>query len=244
MNNKQPIRNKLFSVESIPALIIGTIIAFLVGKIFDPILTYLYSIFLNIGGGFIKYISDSTYLQISNGFSEQSSMLALYMLYLASWGFIGYIMSSFQIANKLYMNQINDLEQKLNMKHSITVENPDSSEINSIELMQESIEDTKNSIQSEINSMRKKRKKEFSMVIIVLSLGLMLLVFAYTKASFINKETTILTNNIEIVSPYITDSFYKKLKSDFHSMKNSDDYNNLVTTLTDIANENSIILKK
>ena len=61
--------------------------------------------------------------------------------------------------------------------------------------------------------------------------------------NFINKTITRTTNNIEIVSPYITDNEYKKLKSDFHSMKNSIDYKELTQNLESIAKENAIKLK-
>lgn len=61
--------------------------------------------------------------------------------------------------------------------------------------------------------------------------------------NFINKTITRTTNNIEIVSPYITDYEYKKLKSDFHSMKNSIDYKALTQNLDSIAKENTIELK-
>ncbi len=244
MSNRKSNKSKLLTIESIQSLIIGTIIAFFVGKIFDPILTYLFSAFLNIGGGFIKYVSDSTYQQISNGFSEQSSMLILYVLYLSSWGLIGYIMSSIKIAYKSYTNRINDLEQKLNLEHNVSGESPNSFETISIEQSQKSIEEDKNKIQKEINSMRKKNRIEFSIVILFLVTTFSFLVFSYSRVSFINKKITILTNNIEIVSPYISDSEYKKLKSDFHSIKNSDDYSNLLSGLNVIADKQSLKLKK
>ena len=244
MSNKKSIKNKLFSTESIPTLIIGTILAFLVGKIFDPILTYFYSVFLNIGGGFIKYISDSTYRQISNGFSEQSSMLTLYMLYLAAWGTAGYIGSSLQIAHKSYLNHINELEQKLNLAQNISAENSDSFEMISIEQNQESTEDNKSRTQSDINLIRKNVKRDYFIATLFLITSLLFLMFSYSKTSFVNKKITVLTNNIDIVSPYITDFEYKKLISNFHTIKSSDDYSNLESALKVIAESHAIILKK
>lgn len=244
MNNKNSIKNKLLSTESIPTLIISTILAFIVGKVFDPILTYFYAIFLNIGGGFIKYISDSTYRQISNGFSEQSSMLVLYILYLSAWGAFGYISSSLHIAHKLYINHINELEQKLNLGQNIPVEGSDGFEISCNEQIQDSTENNKNEIQSEINSLRNKVKKDFFITILPLIACMLFLMFTYSKTSFINKKITVLTNNIDIVSPYISDSEYKKLKSDFHSINDSDDYFSLLSRLNAIADKNSIKLKE
>ena len=53
-----------------------------------------------------------------------------------------------------------------------------------------------------------------------------------------------LTSNIEIVSPYISDLEYKYLKSKFHSMENRDDYNNLISELTVLGESYSLKLKK
>ena len=80
--------------------------------------------------------------------------------------------------------------------------------------------------------------KSFVLAIIYIVFILFLL-----TTNFINKTITRTTNNIEIVSPYITDNEYKKLKSDFHSMKNSIDYKELTQNLESIAKENAIELK-
>ena len=67
-NNK-----KIFSKTSIYAAIVGALLAFIVGKLFNPIFEFVFSLFLNIGGGFVQLISDATYKQISDGFSEQGT---------------------------------------------------------------------------------------------------------------------------------------------------------------------------
>lgn len=48
--------------------------------------------------------------------------------------------------------------------------------------------------------------------------------------------------NIEIVSPYISEQDYKLLKSDFYSMQNMDDFNSLNQKLNSIADEYSLHL--
>ena len=50
--------------------------------------------------------------------------------------------------------------------------------------------------------------------------------------------------NIEIVAPYISDQEYKQLKSDFFTIKNKSDYDNLQNTLNMISDEHSLDLKE
>ena len=51
-------------------------------------------------------------------------------------------------------------------------------------------------------------------------------------------------NNIEIVSPYISDIEYKQFKSSFHLIENKEDYDNLYSQLERVAASYSIQLKK
>lgn len=89
-----------------------------------------------------------------------------------------------------------------------------------------------------------KRAKTYSWLSIVISVcyWTMYLVFM-ASIGYINDTITKLTNNIEIVAPYIEDSEYKLLKSSFYSMDSSDDYHSLVTELNRIAEINGIELK-
>lgn len=68
-------------------------------------------------------------------------------------------------------------------------------------------------------------------------------VFLLLTTNFINKTITRTTNNIEIVSPYITDNEYKMLKSSFHSMKCRNDYEELINSLDNISEKYDIELK-
>ena len=52
-----------------------------------------------------------------------------------------------------------------------------------------------------------------------------------------------MTYNIEIVSPYISDFEYKKLKSNFYSMSTYDEYAAIKSTLNEIAENNNLTLK-
>lgn len=53
----------------------------------------------------------------------------------------------------------------------------------------------------------------------------------------------VMTYNIEIVSPYVSDFEYKKLKSDFYSMNTYDEYAAIKLTLNKIAEDNNLTLK-
>lgn len=61
--------------------------------------------------------------------------------------------------------------------------------------------------------------------------------------NFINNSITKVTNNIEIVSPYIEDNEYKMLKSKFYSMTSREDYEELIFILDEYENEFDITLK-
>ena len=61
--------------------------------------------------------------------------------------------------------------------------------------------------------------------------------------NFVNHTMIRLTNNIEIVAPYVTDEEYKYLKSDFTLMKNYNDFCELTNTLNKYASDNNVTLK-
>ncbi len=63
------------------------------------------------------------------------------------------------------------------------------------------------------------------------------------QQSYVTETALKLTNNIEIVSPYVSDLEYKQLKSEFHSMQSRSDYDNLVFKLDSIGSENHLRLK-
>ena len=61
--------------------------------------------------------------------------------------------------------------------------------------------------------------------------------------NFVNHTMIRLTNNIEIIAPYVTDEEYKYLKSDFTLMKNYNDFCELTNALNKYASDNNVILK-
>jgi hypothetical protein len=64
------------------------------------------------------------------------------------------------------------------------------------------------------------------------------------KTIFVKNTIIDTLNNIEIVSPYISDTEYKTLKSQFYSMDGEDDYIILAENLHSIADNNNISLRE
>lgn len=62
--------------------------------------------------------------------------------------------------------------------------------------------------------------------------------------NYINHTITRTMNNIEIISPYISDQEYKLLKSKFYSMKSHDDFNELYSQLEKFALSANLELKE
>lgn len=67
--------------------------------------------------------------------------------------------------------------------------------------------------------------------------------FFILSTNFINNTITRNINNIEIVSPYITDYEYKMLKFKYYSMDSREDYNEICNLLVQYANNAGIILR-
>lgn len=67
--------------------------------------------------------------------------------------------------------------------------------------------------------------------------------FFLLMTNFINNTITNITNSIEILSPYISDSEYKMLKSQFYTMESRNDYDIIISDLTKYQEQFEIILK-
>lgn len=67
--------------------------------------------------------------------------------------------------------------------------------------------------------------------------------FFFLITNFINDTITKVTNNIEIISPYIDDYNYKMLKSKFYLMTSRKDYEDLTLIIDKYGNEFGITLK-
>lgn len=64
------------------------------------------------------------------------------------------------------------------------------------------------------------------------------------KDVYIKEKASNLTINMEIVSPTLSEHEYKQLRANFYSIDSKKDYDDFVTHLEAIANENNITLRK
>ena len=89
-----------------------------------------------------------------------------------------------------------------------------------------------------------KPKKRFLILSSIYSIFCMAIILLIVIGiQYIQTESVRLTNNIEIVSPYVSDIEYKQLKSSFHSMDSRSDYDELNSQLEKIASMNDLELK-
>ena len=61
--------------------------------------------------------------------------------------------------------------------------------------------------------------------------------------NFVNLNITKLTNNIEIIAPYIGDQEYKILKSNYHSISSRSDFDSFNNLLIEYAERADVKLK-
>ncbi len=247
MDNK-PTKAKNWK-KTLYTAILGAFLAFIIGKLFDPLFEYLFSIFLSIGGSFINAIADSTFQKISDGFSDQTSLLLLYIIYLACFT---YLVSEFISLKRLFHNSAN-MPQSPEEKKPSTPEVYNFKDL-SVEELKQIISETSHTMEdlsqrlehSEKATNRRKRIDTIQYIAArcIFIFLIFMLFFLYSRNVFITQKITVITNNIEIVSPYISDFEYKQLKSCFHSIQNGEDYEALNLTLKSIAESNSITLKK
>lgn len=243
MNNKSHNFSKL--KKAFYTSLFGAFLAFIIGKVFDPIFEYLYTFFLTLGGSFVTHISDSTYQRISDGLSEQTSMILFYIIFIVCTSFLGVTFTSLKVLRPYEAEPKNESQPPTfsdTTPHDI---------LTSIERLEKDTEKLKIQLDKNnqrINKLMSKRKSFDTFMYISTKIWIIflmvLLVFIYSRNIFINKKIIVMTNNIEIVSPYISDIEYKQFKSDFHTIHNSYDYEELMQSLQIIADAHSITLKK
>lgn len=235
MSNVQSSKNKLFNKNNFLNWIIGGVIALIITKASDPLSEFLFSNILNIGGSFITRISNSTYREISNGFSEQSSSIVLSLSYLFFICFLECIFFIFLEINKTIKNKSN----KLFSSNNNTTSFEENSNVTSDNIHEQESETLNKWFE-------KKYEKLFFLnftSIILLIFSFLAITFIYGQSNFIRNKTITMTNNMEIVSPYITDLEYKQLKSHFHSIETQSDYETLMEELETIADKYFLKLK-
>ena len=227
--------------DNFSVTVLGSILAFLLSKIFDPIFSNLYSFFLSLRGAAIQSLSNSTYRQISNGFSEQTSSLILYLAYIFSSVVILNFFMSYRKEYKQSLKELKDIEEKI---HSIS--SSEQTKENALENNPDSKhpEEYSKQLLGKIEALRSRSVYHYIFFGAITFIAYILLIYAYARTTFVNGKITSMMNNIEIISPYISDTEYKHFKSSFHLIKNKDDYDNLYSQLEQIASIYSIELKE
>ena len=253
MGKKSIEKDSLINTKTLRAGILGALLSFIVAKLFDPLFNGFYSLFLTLQGSFVKTISDFTYREISNGYTEKVSQSLLYLLVVITCSFLFYI--HFRL-KEYYGEALINIEKKVNspltQEADTDFDNMPVSELmnKSVELIDETAKLLKDSEyvkkQADILLQDSKRllKRSLRLLDFFLIIAGIFIFFIYSKNIFVINKVTTMTNNIEIVSPYISDVEYRQLKSEFHTIKSRGDYEDLAKSLKHIADSHSIDLKK
>lgn len=88
--------------------------------------------------------------------------------------------------------------------------------------------------------LRSRRLLSCSVLFLTIAIMMTVSVEVLTYTSY--TKTTVL-QNIEIISPYISDVQYKKLRSDFYLIQNKHDFELVTNNIQSFASQNSITLK-
>lgn len=233
--------------------------------IFSPISNVAVGKLLSFNKGLINSFSNSIYRKISNGFSEDVSQILFTIVFMTLISFLFYLKSqawqnyeSFSKAVESSPSHSPDSHSQdgYSKEDSISCVEPDdlkkylwqlqyqqqlnAAELNSLSMQLSRISENVKTIQrQEVD------KARHSCVFVSLAVYVLIafLFFSLASSSYVNTEITRLTNNIEIVSPYITDLEYKQLKSSYHSMASRTDYDSLNASLQEISVQYGIQLK-
>lgn len=222
-------KDKFFHKDNLPYLLFSTCITLLMGRLMEPIFSYLFSKLLGTGGTIVNWMANFTYRQISNGYSEQTAFLILSFLVILAF-----------IAAAQMLTELKNVYEKYVTYCNCLVAEPIPNKKTCPESHQESLEAQKEFILGTL----KKAKIFYIVGNISIAFTLCYVLFSYGQISYVNSRISVLTSNIEIVSPYISDLEYKHLKSNFHAMENRDDYNNLISELEVLGKNYSLKLKK
>lgn len=235
------------------ALIIGVIGSTLWEKIFSPITGVFLEKLLSVGGIFIDSISSYVYTQISYG---PNDIYSEYFFLIIACLFLVINIIALREAKENYSYQNNRSEAKdksLNgsqanepLNIAPTIESIETAVANlekQIKSFQTESVISRNALEEAKSSLLTLSKKTYIFEVIILVISSVTLVLTVSMVSYIKTTATSLTNNIEIVSPYISDLDYKHLKSDFYSMSSRNDYNTLTETLNEIAIAHGLSLK-
>lgn len=186
-------------------------------KILSPLFDRVLESVLSISNSLFTSISNHIYTEISNGVMDRYSPVVCSCLFGA---FCAVTLFSLSNSYMLYQSTLLDTPSDNGLRNDPNVDEKENA------LYQFS-----------------KHKFLFYFSIIIAVIAHLSALTFLIQQSYVTETALKLTNDIEIVSPYISDLEYKQLKSDFHSMQSRFDYDNLVLRLETIGSENHLRLK-
>lgn len=221
------------------AVAIGILSAALWEIIINPVGGYIFSKFIIIINPFLSGYVNSIYEAISRGeinYHSVNQVLLFIALYILIF-FLFYLRLSF--SEKEFYDLYNETDDDLKDLKYIDFRTFTTNDIQDFNKYKGSLIKLKKDMDKGKTSIIQTKKNNFKMLLIVI----FIFIFLNLENIFICQETFTTLNNIEIVSPYISDQEYKKLKSNFYSMTSKNDYTELCDSINQIAEVNGIELK-
>lgn len=224
LNDNQVLFLKKALITIILSIIASALWENLISSLFSRFFSFVHNVFEHLG----LSISNNIYSKISNGFNEEYSLYTYTLLIL--------------VVLLVILSTIVSSRSKLQKQIERIIQDPskDTSTPENFSNMQQECDDLKSQILEDIKVI----KKSFIFLYITTAILCLCSVYEIGEAFYINTLTTNTIANIEIVSPHISDIEYKQLKSNFYSIESKADYDALMTSISNIANDNHLQLKK
>ncbi|MEY8265132.1 hypothetical protein AALA79_01945 [Lachnospiraceae bacterium 64-25] len=211
-------KKNIFNKENlIMVVIIPILISAIWEKFLSPFLDFVMDKFLFVFNKIFTNFSNNIYKEISYGVIDKYSPIIFSII---MGCLCAYALVTTSEAHRLYKKSI----QKFVYKKSSN---------DTYEAFDE----------SEYSFVIQKSKFFYRFTIFIAIIAHIFTFFYLAKNAYIRENSLKLTCNIEIVSPYVSDSEYKQLKSSFHSMQSRSDYEELVDTLKAIGEKYELNLK-
>lgn len=198
-------------------------------KILSPLFDDGLELVLSVSNRLFTNISDRIYTDISNGLVDKfPSILCSCFFGVLCAITIYFLFESHEMYKSYWLSFQN--------KHSKKIQN------NKLNSDSDDSQDLANPQSLELYELSKRKFLFCSFFLIAIIVHLACF-YSLSRQSYVQDTALRLTNNIEIVAPYISDLKYKQLKSEYHLMQSRSDYDNLVSELESIGLENNLPLK-
>lgn len=224
-------KNDLFYKKIGKDILIGVISALIISWLITPVTNFIFPKLINVLDKLSSSLSDSIYIGIAKGFPGNTLtftflcvVLCIYLLFMFFIMFIREKINDVDAVFKEEKNYYSNSETTIPTQTDLEAKSK--LILHDIELFQ---------------------KKLCRLRLIFSGISILCLIsFSFTTMSqiYISETANNIYANIEIVSPYVSDSEYKHLKSEFHSIRSSKDYLSLINDLSKIAATNDITLQK